>query len=271
MKTLVVPMHSSIGSAVPSYLERNFFHRVILVHPWSENGAAHHNAQALGEYFRSRLQRYRLQQKDPRDTLFKIEAMNCSQKPLEISDYFGQSIRRDFGEVNNQEEGINDSGPVVYDVLLVDETPVGYTIGTMNLSAEAIPVKCHITSLGYDIRKPLRHEFNPEKRIGETFEEIPLIGQIHDTKEMLRKRPATSRVLKTIHEWYYESGSNWQAPFKMKEISEFSEQLHGKRISENVIANHMKFLIDNDPGIIVKHGQSNYQISRFGRSIAWDI
>ena len=132
MKTLVVPMQGSIGPAVPSYLESAHFDRVMLIHPWSKDGAAHSNAKYLADYFRSRLMRFREKNKDSRDTDFEVVAMKCSQQPLEISVYFSQSVRRDY-----EEKGEGNS----YDVLLADETPVGYIIGTMQLSVDGIPIR----------------------------------------------------------------------------------------------------------------------------------
>ena len=149
VKTLVVPMQGSIGAAVPSYLERTHFDRVMLVHPWSKNGTAHHNASGLADYFRSRLMRFRAKKRDSRETEFEVIAMKCSQKPLEISEYFCQSLRRDYDEKNRESADDSVSGGLFYDVLLADETPVGYIIGTMQLSVDGIPIRCHITSLGH--------------------------------------------------------------------------------------------------------------------------
>ena len=73
-----------------------------------------------------------LKKKDFRETEFEVVAMKCSQKPLEISEYFSQSVRRDY-----EEKGEGNS----YDVLLADETPVGYIIGTMQLSVDGIPIR----------------------------------------------------------------------------------------------------------------------------------
>ena len=261
MKTLVVPMQGSIGAAVPSYLESAHFDRVMLIHPWSKDGTAHHNAKGLAEYFRSRMGKFREKIKDYRDTEFEVVAMKCSQKPLEISVYFSQSVRRDY-----EEKGEGGS----YDVLLADETPVGYIIGTMQLSVDGIPIRCHITSLGYDIRKPLRHEFKPEKSIGDSFEMVPLIAQRSDTIQMLRKRQAVGNTLKNILQWYKdrkgEEEMDWQDTFAIKEISEFSEGT-GLRQSENTISNYVKELCEWDTPVIEKLRQAEYRITHFGRSL----
>ena len=88
MKTLVVPMHGSIGVAVSPFLEQHHYDRVILVHPWSENDSAHNNAEHLREYFGDRLNRHRMQERDLHQTKFEVRAMDCSQKPLEVAEYF---------------------------------------------------------------------------------------------------------------------------------------------------------------------------------------
>lgn len=261
MKTLVVPMQGSIGAAVPSYIESTHFDRVMLVHPWSKVGTAHHNALGLAEYFRNRMMKFRVKKKDSRETEFEVVAMKCSQKPLEISVYFSQSVRRDY-----EERGEGDS----YDVLLADETPVGYIIGTMQLSVDGIPIRCHITSLGYDIRKPLRHEFKPDLSIGDSFEMVPLIAQRSDTIQMLRKKQAVGYTLKNILQWYKshrgEEEMNWQDTFAIKEISEFSEEI-GRYQSVNIISNHVKELCEWDPQVIEKLRHAEYRITHFGRSL----
>ena len=261
VKTLVVPMQGSIGAAVPSYLESAHFDRVMLIHPWSKDGTAHHNAKGLAEYFRSRLGKFRVKNKDFRDTEFEVVAMKCSQKPLEISVYFSQSLRRDY-----EEKGEGGS----YDVLLADETPVGYIIGTMQLSVDGIPIRCHITSLGYDIRKPLRHEFKPEQSIGDSFEMVPLIAQRSDTIQMLRKRQAVGYTLKNILQWYKdhrgEGEMDWQDTFEIKEVSEFSEGT-GLSQTKSTMSNHVKELCECDPQVIEKVRHSKYRITHFGRSL----
>ena len=265
VKTLVVPMQGSIGAAVPSYLERTYFDHVMLVHPWSKNGAAHHNALGLADYFRSRLMRFRAKKRDSRETEFEVIAMKCSQKPLEISEYFCQSLRRDYDEKNRESADDSVSGGLFYDVLLGDETPVGYIIGTMQLSVDRIPIRCHITSLGYDIRKPLRHEFKPEKSIGDSFEMIPLIAQRNDTIQMLRRKNAVGNSLKNIHQWYKKS-EVWQNSFEIKEISEFSKET-GLHQTVNVLSNHVKTLCGWDPQVIEKLEHAKYRITHFGRSL----
>ena len=233
----------------------------MLIHPWSKDGAAHSNAKYLADYFRSRLMRFREKNKDSRDTDFEVVAMKCSQKPLEISVYFSQSVRRDY-----EEKGEGNS----YDVLLADETPVGYIIGTMQLSVDRIPIRCHITTLGYDIRKPLRHEFKPGVSIGDSFEMVPLIAQRSDTIQMLTKKSSVEYTLKKILQWYKshrgEGEMNWQDDFAIKKISEFSAET-GRKQSVGVISNNVKELCKWDPQVIEKLGQAKYRITHFGRSL----
>ena len=55
MKTLVVPMHASIGVAAIAHLEEKEYDRVIMVHPWSKEGSENANAEHLRKHFIRRL------------------------------------------------------------------------------------------------------------------------------------------------------------------------------------------------------------------------
>lgn len=258
MKTLVVPMHGSIGVAVSPFLEQHHYDRVILVHPWSENDSAHNNAEHLREYFGDRLNRHRMQERDLHQTKFEVRAMDCSQKPLEVAEYFSFMINRDIIEVDDLEPE--------YHVLLVEETPTGYIIGAMAISGEGHNIRCLIGSLGYDIRRPKRREFNPDAKIGESFQEVPLLGHIHDVLDWLSSKKGTTEALAIIHKWYQNQDPiDWEMVFKTSEIAEDTEW------SQSRITNHIRYMIDFDHPLIEDMGSNKYRITRIGRQIGWKI
>ena len=124
----------------------------------------------------------------------------------------------------------------------------------------------------------MRHEFKPEKSIGDSFEMVPLIAQRSDTIQMLGKRQAVGNALKNILLWYKgdreeeeQEGDqpiqrDWQDSFGIKEISEFSKGT-GLRQTPNVLSNHVKVLCGWDPQVIEKLEHSKYRITHFGRSL----
>ena len=57
MKTLIVPMHGSIGSVVEDFARKFDADRVLLVHPWKPEGAAHQNAEKFAEFLQSNMEK----------------------------------------------------------------------------------------------------------------------------------------------------------------------------------------------------------------------
>ena len=57
MKTLIVPMHGSIGSVVEDFARKFDVDRVLLVHPWKPEGAAHQNAEKFAEFLQLNMEK----------------------------------------------------------------------------------------------------------------------------------------------------------------------------------------------------------------------
>ena len=256
MKILVVPMHASIGVAAFSYMEEKKYDRIIMVHPWSKKGSENANAEHLREHFIRRLTKKSLKKRSYMIPEIEIIAMDCSQKPLEIATNFEYIIKRDVDKSLKSQDIHNP----LYHILLVEESPSGYLIGSMSLSGDGYNINCLIGSIGYDIRKPKIGEFKPDENLVESFEQIPLLGHIQDAKDWLGNKSGTRRVLREIYSWYREE-EDWEKEFRTIDISDFTD------LSQQVISTHVTHMFNLQNPLIESLGKHQYRITRLGRSI----
>ena len=70
-------------------------------------------------------------------------------------------------------------------ILLVEESPSGYLIGSMSLSGDGYNINCLIGSIGYDIRKPKIGEFKPDEN---SFNAVRQVFEAYATDKEFREK-----------------------------------------------------------------------------------
>ncbi len=284
MKTLIVPMHGSIGSVVEDFARKFDADRVLLVHPWKPEGAAHQNAEKFAEFLQSNmeksLERNRgLGGRGRNPPLFQARALNCYEKAIDIAVAFERMVIEDMQELQKQADEESEERPIVvpsYEVIMIETTPIGYSFGLMSISGAGVDIGCHIGTIGFEIRKPRRTQFDPSLPNIRTFEKIPLMGDIQSVREWLSlpKRTGSRRIFELIISWYRENDTRWQNReiFTTIDINQFSKDL-GSEEQQNTIANQLASFreLPERQHVFERVTHSEYRITPLGKLIARTI
>ena len=194
--------------------------------------------------------------------------LNCSDYPLALGQSFAGMLTNDFTELREQEKN-----RCQYDVLITQNTPLGYFFGITALSGSSLPVSCFLGTTNADISKTQTRDFNPTNSQRPSLEKFPLFEQIQSALSQFNRKNASLRIFTLIVDWHEESKDryNRSSSFRTSDLVSFS-QSRGINELQSTISNHVNQMTKWDSNFrLIEPFNSTvkYQITSLGRTVGW--
>ena len=194
--------------------------------------------------------------------------LNCSDYPLALGQSFAGMLTNDFTELREQEKN-----RCQYDVLITQNTPLGYFFGITALSGSSLPVSCFLGTINADISKTQTRDFNPTNSQRPSLEKFPLFEQIQSALSQFNRKNASLRIFTLIVDWHEESKDryNRSSSFRTSDLVSFS-QSRGINELQSTISNHVNQMTKWDSNFrLIEPFNSTvkYQITSLGRTVGW--
>ena len=258
MKTVVIPLIGENWPLIQDAVSKLGPERVILCHTLSRKDLIHTNSLILGSHLMS---------ENP-DIEVETIPLNCSDYPLALGQSFAGMLTNDFTELREQEKN-----RCQYDVLITQNTPLGYFFGITALSGSSLPVSCFLGTTNADISKTQTRDFNPTNSQRPSLEKFPLFEQIQSALSQFNRKNASLRIFTLIVDWHEESKDryNRSASFRTSDLVSFS-QSRGINELQSTISNHVNQMTKWDSNFrLIEPFNSTvkYQITSLGRTVGW--
>ena len=194
--------------------------------------------------------------------------LNCSDYPLALGQSFAGMLTNYFTELREQEKN-----RCQYDVLITQNTPLGYFFGITALSGSSLPVSCFLGTTNADISKTQTRDFNPTNSQRPSLEKFPLFEQIQSALSQFNRKNASLRIFTLIVDWHEESKDryNRSSSFRTSDLVSFS-QSRGINELQSTISNHVNQMTKWDSNFrLIEPFNSTvkYQITSLGRTVGW--
>ncbi len=258
METMVIPLIGENWSLIQDAISKLKPERILLCHTLSRKDLIHTNSLILESHL---IHEYP-------DVELETIPLNCSDYPLALGQSFAGMLSNDFTKLREHEQN-----RCQYNVLITQNTPLGFIFGITALSGSPLPVSCYLGSTNADISKTQTRDFDPVNSLTPSLEKFPLFEQIQSALNHFNRKKATRRIFSLIVDWHEESKDryNSSSSFRTSDLVVFSES---KGISElqSTISNHVNKLIkwDSNFRLIEPHNSSvKYQITSLGRTVGW--
>jgi len=258
MKTVVIPLIGENWPLIQDAVSKLEPERIMLCHTLSRKDLIHTNSLILGSHLIHENQNIEV------ETI----PLNCSDYPLALGQSFAGMLTNDFSELREQEKN-----RCQYDVLITQNTPLGYFFGITALSGSPLPVSCFLGSTSADISKTQTRDFNPTNSQKPSLEKFPLFEQIQSALSQFNRKNASRRIFSLIVDWHEENKDryNSSSSFRTSDLVTFSES-RGVSELQSTISNHVNQMIKWDPNFRLIDSYNStveYQITSLGRTVGW--
>ena len=258
MNTVIVPLMGENWNLIQEAITSLKPHRVILCHSLSRRDLLHTNSLLLENHL-TQLHK---------DLDIETVSLNCSEYPLALGESFAGMLRNDFNGLNN-----HDQTKASYNVLITQDTPLGYFFGITALSGTAINISCYLGSANADISKTQTRDFNPTASMKPSIVKFPLFQQIQSALYQFNRKRASQRIFSLVVQWYAEDKNrfNLGGTFRTSDLVHQSKILGSEEL-QSTISNHINKMTEWDEQIrLIEKTTSSveYKITSLGRTVGW--
>lgn len=258
METVVIPLMGENWPLIQDAISKLKPERIILCHTLSRKDLIHTNSLVLESHLTHEYHNIEL------ETI----PLNCSDYPLALGQSFAGMLRDDYAKL-----GVNEKNRCQYNVLITQNTPLGYFFGITALSGSSLPVSCYLGSTNADISKTQTRDFDPVNSLTPSLEKFPLFEQIQYAMNHFNRKNATRRIFSLIVDWHEESKDRYNdtSSFRTSDLVSFSES-RGISELQSTISNHVNQMIkwgSNLQLIEPCNSSVDYQITSLGRTVGW--